>query len=124
MIAAVLVGVFGAAGALLRFAVDSWFAHHPGRHPHWPWATLTVNAAGSFIIGAALGITGQLGLGAEWQFALTAGLAGGLTTFSSWTTATVRLASEARYRAAALNVAANLVAGLAAAALGLAVTGL
>lgn len=124
MITAVLVGVFGVAGALLRFAVDSWFAHHPGRHPHWPWATLTVNVAGSFIIGAALGITGQLGLGAEWQSGLSAGLAGGLTTFSSWTTATVRLVSETRYRAAALNVAANLVAGLAAAALGLALTGL
>jgi fluoride exporter len=124
VITAVLVGVFGVAGALLRFAVDSWFAHHPGRHAHWPWATLTVNVTGSFIIGAAVGITGQLGLGAEWQAGLTTGLAGGLTTFSSWTTATVRLVSEARYRAAAVNIAANLLAGLAAAALGLALTGL
>ncbi|MEO3933817.1 CrcB family protein [Micrococcaceae bacterium Sec7.4] len=124
MTAAVLVGVLGVAGALLRFAVDSWFAHHPGPHPHWPWATLAVNVAGSFIIGAALGITGQLGLGPEWQSGLSAGLAGGLTTFSSWTTATVRLVSETRYRAAAVNIAANLVTGLAAAALGLALTGL
>lgn len=124
MIAAVLVGVLGVAGALLRFAVDSWFAHHPGRHPHWPWATLTVNVAGSLIIGAVMGITDQLGLGAEWQSGLSTGLAGGLTTFSSWTTATVRLVSETRYRAAALNVAANLAAGLAAAALGMALTGL
>lgn len=124
MTTAVLVGVLGVAGALLRFAVDSWFAHHPGPHPHWPWATLAVNVAGSFIIGAALGITGQLGLGPEWQSGLSAGLAGGLTTFSSWTTATVRLVSETRYRAAAANIAANLVTGLAAAALGLALTGL
>ena len=115
-----LVGVFGVAGALLRFAVDSWFAHHPGRHPHWPWATLTVNVTGSFIIGAALGITGQLGLGAEWQAGLTTGLAGGLTTFSSWTTATVRLLTEERLGSAAVNVAANLVLGLAAAAAGMA----
>jgi CrcB protein len=122
MITAALVGVFGVTGALLRFAVDSWFAHRPGRHPHWPWATLTVNVTGSFIIGAALGITGQLGLGAEWQAGLTAGLAGGLTTFSSWTTATVRLVSETRYRAAALNLAVNLLAGLAAAAFGMALT--
>ena len=124
MITALLVGVFGVAGALLRFAVDSWFAHHPGNRPHWPWATLAVNVTGSFIIGAAVGMTGQLGLGAEWQSAISAGLAGGLTTFSSWTTATVRLVSETRYAAAALNVAVNLTAGLAAAALGLAMTGL
>ncbi|HSN37048.1 MAG TPA: CrcB family protein [Arthrobacter sp.] len=122
MIIALLVGGFGVAGALLRFAVDSWFAHRPGRHPHWPWATLTVNVAGSFILGAAIGLTGQLGLGAEWQAGLTTGLAGGLTTFSSWTTATVRLVSETRYRAAILNIAANLAAGMAAAALGLALT--
>ena len=123
MIAAVLVGVFGVAGALLRFAVDSWFAHRAGARPHrqhWPWATLTVNVAGSFIIGASLAVTDRLGLPPEWHTALTAGLAGGLTTFSSWTTATVRLVSEARYGAAALNIAVNLLAGLAAAALGLA----
>ncbi|MEC5191534.1 MULTISPECIES: fluoride efflux transporter FluC [unclassified Arthrobacter] len=124
MITAVLVGAFGIAGALLRFAVDSWFAHHRGPHPHWPWATLAVNVAGSFIIGAALGATAQLGLGPEWQAGLSTGLAGGLTTFSSWTTATVRLMSEARYRAAALNIGVNLIAGLAAAGLGLAVSAL
>jgi CrcB protein len=121
---ALLVGVFGIAGALLRFGVDSWFAHHRGPRPHWPWATLAVNVTGSFIIGLSMGVTGQLGLGPEWQAGLATGLAGGLTTFSSWTTATVRLVSETRYRAAAVNIAANLIAGLAAAALGLAVTGL
>jgi CrcB protein len=123
MLTAALVGVFGVAGALLRFAVDSCFAHRtapPSAHrPHWPWATLTVNVAGSFLIGVSLGLTQRLGLSPEWHTALSAGLAGGLTTFSSWTTATVRLVSEARHRAAALNVAVNLLAGLAAAALGL-----
>lgn len=123
MIAALLVGAFGMTGALLRFAVDSWFAHRPGRQPHWPWATLTVNTAGSFLIGVSIGLTGLLGLGPDWHAALATGLAGGLTTFSSWTTATVRLVSENRYRAAALNIAVNLLLGLAAAALGLSVAG-
>ncbi len=120
---ALLVGVFGMTGALLRFAVDSWFAHRPGTRPHWPWATLTVNTAGSFVIGLTIGLTGQSGLGPEWQAALATGLAGGLTTFSSWTTATVRLVSENRYRAAGLNVSVNLLLGLTAAALGLSVAG-
>jgi CrcB protein len=64
-----------------------------------------------------------LELGADWHAAIATGLAGGLTTFSSWTTATVRLVSEERYRAAALNIGSNLLAGLAAAALGLALAG-
>ncbi|WP_427130432.1 fluoride efflux transporter FluC [Pseudarthrobacter sp. S9] len=120
---ALLVGILGVAGALLRFAVDSWFAHHQGPHPHWPWATLTVNVTGSFIIGLSMGLSGHLELGADWHAGIATGLAGGLTTFSSWTTATVRLVSETRYRAAALNVAANLVAGLAAAGAGLVLAG-
>jgi len=140
---ALLVGVFGVAGALARFAVDSWFARHaqprpaahtgtsaghfPGRPAgtprHWPWATLVVNVTGCLIIGLSIGITGKLGMAPEWQTAVATGLAGGLTTFSSWTTATVRLLSETRFGAAALNVAANLGAGFAAAALGMALAG-
>ncbi|MCU1533203.1 MAG: camphor resistance protein CrcB [Arthrobacter sp.] len=123
MMTALLVGIFGMAGALLRFAVDSWFAHHAGSGPHWPWATLAVNVAGSFLIGLSISLTGHLELGADWRTVIATGLAGGLTTFSSWTTATVRLVSETRYRAAVLNVAANLLAGLAAAALGLLLAG-
>ena len=120
---ALLVGVFGVAGALLRFAVDSFFAHHQGTRPHWPWATLAVNIAGSFIIGWSVGLTSHLELGADWHAGIATGLAGGLTTFSSWSTATVRLVSETRYRAAVLNVGLNLLTGLAAAALGLLLAG-
>ena len=132
MIAAALVGVFGVAGALLRFGVDSWFAHHSsirsvrtdGRGAlHWPWATLLVNVVGCFIIGLSHGLTARLGLGTEWQLGLATGLAGGLTTFSSWTTATIRLISEARFGSAVLNVAVNLGLGCAAAAAGIAVAG-
>jgi CrcB protein len=140
--AAVLVGLFGIAGALLRFAVDSWFAHHtsiraanavgaspagpgPGRGwkarawLHWPWATLLVNVLGCFLIGVSHAMALKLGLAPEWQTALATGLAGGLTTFSSWTTATVRLLAEARFGSAVWNVAANLILGFGAAGAGL-----
>ncbi|GGH94009.1 fluoride efflux transporter FluC [Arthrobacter liuii] len=132
MTAAALVGIFGVAGALLRFGIDSWFAHHSSIRSvrtdgsmrlHWPWATLLVNVVGCFIIGMAHGLTAGLGLGAEWQAGLATGLAGGLTTFSSWTTATIRLLSEARFGSAALNVAVNLGLGFAAAAAGIALAG-
>lgn len=120
---AVLVGIFGVAGGLLRFSIDTWFAHRTGTRRHWPWATLLVNVAGSLIIGLSVGVSGRLGLGEEWHAAVATGLAGGLTTFSSWTTATIRLVSEGRYPAAALNVAVNVVAGLSAAAAGIALAG-
>ncbi|MFF1251267.1 fluoride efflux transporter FluC [Pseudarthrobacter sp. NPDC058329] len=138
--AAALVGLLGVTGALLRFSVDSWFArrastrsnrsvagspgglgHGWGRQwLHWPWATLLVNVVGCFIIGVAHAMTLKLGLAPEWQAALATGMAGGLTTFSSWTTATVRLLAEARFGSAVMNVAANLVLGFGAAAAGIA----
>ncbi len=62
-----LVGVFGVAGALLRFSIDTWFAHRNGTRRHWPWATLLVNVVGSLIIGLSVGISGRLGLGGEWH---------------------------------------------------------
>lgn len=123
MMTAALVGLFGVTGALLRFSVDTWFAHRTRLRHHWPWATLVVNTAGSFIIGLAMVFSRQADLSPDWHAAVASGLAGGLTTFSSWTTATVRLVSENRYAAAALNLAANLVAGLGAAALGIMLAG-
>jgi fluoride exporter len=120
---ALMVGVFGVAGSLLRFAIDTWFAHRSGTRRHWPWATLLVNVAGSLVIGLSVGLSGRLGLSEEWHAAIATGLAGGLTTFSSWTTATIRLVSEGRYRAASLNLVINLAAGLAAAGVGIALAG-
>ncbi len=139
MMAAVLVGLFGTAGALLRFGVDSWFAHHTSRRTavsvgvfsggsgreaeprlHWPWATLLVNVLGCFLIGVSHAMTLKLGFCPEWQTALATGLAGGLTTFSSWTTASVRLLAEARFGSAMINVVANLALGFGAAAAGVA----
>ena len=116
-----LVGLFGTAGALLRFAVDGWLAGFPSPRRHWPWATFVVNVVGSFVIGLSIGLSSVFG--GEWHAALATGLAGGLTTFSSWTTATVRLVSEGRYGAAVLNIGVNLLAGIAAAAAGIAVGG-
>jgi CrcB protein len=124
MTLAIVVGAFGVAGALLRFAVDALLAPHSAKtRAHWPWSTLVVNITGSLIIGLSMGLSGRLGLSHELQTGLATGLAGGLTTFSSWTTATVRLVSEQRLGAAVLNVLANLVAGLAAASVGLALAG-
>ena len=121
---ALLVGLFGAAGALLRFAADTWLARlqaaRRGPEQHWPWATLLVNVTGSFILGlVAGGVVGQEpGLAEPWRLALATGLAGGLTTFSSFTVATVKLWAERRTRAAVVNLAANLLLGTGAAALG------
>lgn len=106
----VLVFVGAAAGAVLRHLTARLLQRR------FPWATLAVNVAGSFVLGAVAGTSPEV-------FALVGtGLCGGLTTYSTFSHETVRLTEDGHYGQAVANVAANLATGLAAAALGYAVS--
>ena len=105
----------GAAGSLLRYAVSLAFARHPSR---LPWAVLIVNVVGSLVGGVVLGLA-QLGvIGADLRLVLLGGFAGGLTTFSTFGVETIQLVLTGRWRSALLSVAANVVLGIGAVALG------
>lgn len=116
---ALLVGAAAVVGALVRFGLDTYLARKspPGR-PTFPWSTLVVNVAGSFLIGLAFGLLMRGALAGDAYPVAAAGLAGGLTTFSSWSVATLQLWLERRPRAAAVNLAANVLLGVLAAAAG------
>ncbi|MEV1003002.1 fluoride efflux transporter CrcB [Nonomuraea sp. NPDC050202] len=106
----VLLIVLGAAvGAPLRYLADR--AVQARHDTVFPWGTLTVNVAGS----ALLGFLAALPAGsAVWALAGT-GFCGALTTYSTLGYETVRLVEEgARFHAAA-NAVASVVAGLGAA---------
>ncbi len=117
MLAALLAG---ALGALLRFGATALFARRPAR---LPWAVLLVNVIGSLIGGIVLGLAQSGAIGADARLVVLGGLAGGMTTFSTFSVETVQLAIAGRWRSAAVSVAANLVLGVAAAVAGFAITG-
>ncbi|GAA1341664.1 fluoride efflux transporter FluC [Arthrobacter roseus] len=122
---ALTIGSAGAVGGLLRFGLDSFFAArqaHDGGLPHWPWATFVVNAVGSTLIGLVFGWYSQREAANAGYEVVGIGLAGGLTTFSSWTVATVKLWMEGRQRAALGNVLANIIVGWGCAVFGIWVT--
>ncbi|MCW1249390.1 CrcB family protein [Acaricomes phytoseiuli] len=127
---ALAIGLAGALGALARFGADalisaSWRGRYPsGSRGQWPWATLLVNLIGSFGIGLSAGLLLQAVLDPFWYQVLATGLAGGLTTFSSFTVATVLLWQQGRRLPAAANLIVNTVLGLSAAAAGLALGGI
>lgn len=120
---AIFVGLAGVLGALLRFALDSFFAQRGrfahGQAHHFPLATLSVNVLGSFIIGMAGGFASHAELSPEWHSAISIGIAGGLTTYSSFAVATVSLWQLGHKFSAMMNIGLNLVLGLGAAWLGL-----
>ncbi len=111
-----LVLVGGALGAPVRYVVDLMVQ---SRHDSvLPWGTFVVNATGSLVVGVTAGGVAAAG-GPEWVLTLAGtGFCGALTTFSTFSFETVRLAEEGALTAAAINVAGSVVVGAAACAAG------
>ena len=112
-----LVLLGGAVGAPVRYVVD--LVMREIRHDSLlPWGTFVVNAAGSLVLGATAGGVAAAG-GPDWVLTLVGtGFCGALTTFSTFSFETVRLAEEGALTAAAVNVAGSVVVGAAACAAG------
>jgi CrcB protein len=112
-----LVAIGGAVGAPLRYLTDR--AVQARHDTVFPWGTFSVNVTGSLILGVLTGAALSGAAGHTAQLLLGTGLCGALTTYSTFSYETLRLAeSGARFFAAA-NVIASLVAGLGAVFLGL-----
>lgn len=111
MIALAVIGA-GAIGAVIRFLLSKAFA----RHTSLPWVVLVVNVVGSAIGGAVLGLATLGAASPELRLIVLTGLCGGLTTFSTLSVETVQLALDGKWRIAAVSMSANLVLGVASAA--------
>ena len=108
-----LVAAGAAVGAPLRYLVDRFVQRRTGAA--LGWGTLTVNVAGSF----GLGVVSQTA-GERLALLLGVGFCGAFTTWSTLGYETVRLAEEQSARRAGLNMGLSIVAGVGAAALGVA----
>ncbi|WP_354638053.1 fluoride efflux transporter CrcB [Kitasatospora camelliae] len=106
-------------GAPMRYLTDRAVQ---SRHDSvFPWGTFTVNVVGCLVLGL---VTGALTAGAapsSVQLLLGTGFCGALTTYSTFSYETLRLAESGARFLAVLNVAGSLVAGLAAVLAGTAV---
>jgi len=110
-IAAVALG--GALGCVLRYAASGWVQAQTGGP--FPFGTLAVNVAGSFVIGAALGLgSWRFNISPEWRVFLTSGLCGGLTTFSTFSYETLVLIEDRQWLPAAANLGLNVALCLGA----------
>jgi CrcB protein len=105
-LAAVFIG--GVAGAMARAGVVEALPHDPG---NWPWATLLVNVAGAFVLGAVAARGARRAL-------LGQGFCGALTTFSTLQLELLQMLDAGRVGLALAYAAASLALGVAAAELG------
>lgn len=118
-----LIALGGAVGALARYGLSRWVQDGAGL---FPWSTLAVNVSGSFLLGIAFRYLDAGVLAPEWRPALTVGLLGAFTTFSTFSFEAVTLAQEGEWSRAGAYVLLSVslamgavLAGLSAADLSL-----
>ncbi|GAA4909531.1 fluoride efflux transporter CrcB [Streptomyces coeruleoprunus] len=110
-----LVLAGGAVGAPLRYLTDR--AVQARHDTVFPWGTLTVNLLGSLVLGVLTGAA----VSAPAYALLGTGLCGALTTYSTFSYETLRLARSGSRGLAAANVVVTTAVSLGAVYLGVAV---
>jgi CrcB protein len=113
------IAIGGALGSMARYGCSSLAARWVGET--FPWGTLLVNVAGSFVIGFFATLTGPdgrvLASPDARQFVLV-GICGGYTTFSSFSLQTLNLVRDGDLVGAGLNIVSSVAACLLAVWLG------
>jgi CrcB protein len=110
------VCIGAAIGAPLRYLTDRLIQ---SRHDTlFPWGTFAVNIIGSLILGILTGAASQSHLSRGLIAAVGTGFCGTLTTYSTFSYETFRLAEDGARLLAALNLLVSIAAGLCAAVLG------
>ena len=112
-----LVALGAAVGAPARYLADR--AVQRRALSTRPWGTMTVNVAGSFVLGVVASAAGPSG----WSALVGIGFCGALTTYSTFGYETLHLAARGDRAGAWWNVGISTFVGIAAAALGWSVGG-
>jgi fluoride exporter len=108
----VLLAVGGVAGTLCRYALGKWIPGWAGTA--FPWGTLTINLAGSFVLGFLMRATEGAATSPEVRGMLTVGFCGAFTTFSTFTYEAVALLQAGEPGRAAAYAFGSVAAGLVA----------
>lgn len=112
------VGLAGGLGAVLRYLADG--AVQDRVSGPFPFGTFTINVSGSLVLGFLTGLAWYHGLSGNARAVLGVGFCGGLTTWSTASWETVRLAEDGLLRTAFAYTLGGLAAAVAAAVAGLA----
>ena len=110
-----LVAAGGAVGASARYAVTLLMRPANGA---FPWHTLGINVAGSFLLGLLTAVLPQSDAGERWRLLVGVGALGGFTTFSTFSVEALTLARGDQWLPAAGYVLGSVVLALAGAAAG------
>lgn len=112
---AIFIG--GGLGSAFRYGVQM-LMHERIAAYDFPWATITVNIVGSFLIGLFYAMSERLSLSAELRLFLTAGLCGGFTTFSTFSNDNLEMIRQGEWLLCLAYILLSVVLGICACFIG------
>ena len=108
-----IVALGGALGATLRYAVSEWVSVDS-----FPYATLSVNLVGSFLLGVLAGGLAQNLLSANMALLLGTGVLGAFTTMSTFSVETIQMFEQGHGNSAIVYIIITMAFGPILALLG------
>ena len=115
----VIVALGAIFGANLRYVLSRLTAKLMG--PVFPYGTLIINVAGSFIVGwFMIWTTERVLVDPRWRLLIVIGFCGGFTTFSSYAFECMAYFEQGQWALMATNIVANNLLSLMAALAGMA----
>ena len=111
MLNLVYVATGGAVGSLLRYSLSGMVQRASGSM--FPWGTLSVNLAGSFVIGLLWGFFEVENLSPNVRNFIFIGVLGGFTTFSTFALENMNLFRDGEIKLAISNMLASNILGIA-----------
>lgn len=116
----VFLAVMGAFGTLCRYWLDGLVLRVCGQK--FPWGILVVNVLGCFLFGVVYPLAEErLLIRGETRLIILTGFMGAFTTFSTFTFQTAEFLRDSQWFLAAANIGGQIILGLLALFLGLAV---
>lgn len=108
----ILIAIFGIAGILFRYGIDSYLG---GWNEVFPASTFAINLLGSFLAGSIYAFSVHRDISTNLQTALLVGFCGGFTTFSAYALQTVLMFERGKFTPAMLYFFITPALGLLAA---------
>jgi CrcB protein len=107
-----LIAIGGALGSVARYLISTFVLRTTGTL--FPLGTFVVNVIGCLAFGAIAGAASQrVQLAPALRLFLLTGILGGFTTFSSYAFESFTLVRDGQFLWASLNIAGQVIAGLA-----------
>jgi len=116
----IIIAAGGSIGATARYLVSKYINESTGGA--FPFGTLTVNLAGSFLLGFFFYLFDQVLVDVEIKSFITIGFLGAFTTFSTFSLESFNLLKSGEVKYGLLNMAANNFFGILCVVLGVIVS--